>query len=77
MAFYISLHECLSSGQHLSSCDRDGYCNSCGEQTAGGICKVCKEPFLLIDDDDDKPHHITETGHIDYKRDNDHPVEPS
>ena len=29
---YITLEECKASGQHLESCDDDGYCNSCGEQ---------------------------------------------
>jgi hypothetical protein len=24
---------CISSGQHLKSCDKDGYCNNCGYQT--------------------------------------------
>lgn len=23
---------CISSGKHLTSCDRDGFCNNCGEQ---------------------------------------------
>lgn len=24
--------ECAALGQHLTSCDKDGYCNFCGEQ---------------------------------------------
>lgn len=30
---YISIEECVNSGTHLLSCDDDGYCNACGEQT--------------------------------------------
>lgn len=29
---YIPLFQCVKSGQHLKSCDEDGFCNSCGEQ---------------------------------------------
>lgn len=29
---YISLDECVASGNHLSDCDEDGYCNGCGYQ---------------------------------------------
>lgn len=27
-----SVGECASSGEHLTSCDPDGYCNHCGHQ---------------------------------------------
>lgn len=30
----ISLTECIENGTHLKSCDRDGFCNRCGEQTS-------------------------------------------
>src|SRR4051812_45148072 len=26
------LADCIASGQHLKSCDNDGYCNRCGHQ---------------------------------------------
>ena len=29
---YVSLEECRASGLHLKSCDKDGFCNNCGEQ---------------------------------------------
>jgi len=29
---YISREECKREGKHLTSCDKDGYCNFCGEQ---------------------------------------------
>lgn len=29
---YIGHNECRESGQHLTSCDDDGFCNSCGHQ---------------------------------------------
>ncbi len=29
---YGTLAECLASGQHLTDCDEDGYCNLCGHQ---------------------------------------------
>lgn len=29
---YVSFTECVESGQHLESCDDDGFCNSCDEQ---------------------------------------------
>ena len=31
---YITLMECIESGDHLKNCDGDGYCNLCGEQTS-------------------------------------------
>lgn len=27
-----TLENCIASGRHLTSCDRDGYCNYCGHQ---------------------------------------------
>jgi len=32
---YESLEDCVASGQHLTDCDDDGYCNSCGHQEGG------------------------------------------
>lgn len=34
MGYYIykTVQECIAAGEHLKSCDRDGYCNACGEQ---------------------------------------------
>ena len=29
---YISEDECRESGMHLTSCDKDGYCNRCGSR---------------------------------------------
>ena len=29
---HSSIEECVAAGTHLRSCDRDGYCNACGEQ---------------------------------------------
>ena len=29
---YESKEDCVASGEHLTSCDSDGYCNFCGEQ---------------------------------------------
>ena len=29
---YSSIQECKESGDHLVSCDVDGFCNACGEQ---------------------------------------------
>ena len=29
---YVPYEKCVASGGHLTSCDDDGYCNSCGEQ---------------------------------------------
>lgn len=31
---YDTLEECVESGEHLSDCDDDGYCNHCGNQEA-------------------------------------------
>lgn len=31
--FYKSVEDCVASKQHLSSCDADGFCNNCGEQS--------------------------------------------
>lgn len=30
--FETELDDCLKSGQHLKSCDDDGFCNNCGHQ---------------------------------------------
>lgn len=30
---YLDVDECIAEGIHLTSCDDDGYCNHCGEQT--------------------------------------------
>jgi len=29
---YCTIGECIATGQHLTECDDDGYCNFCGEQ---------------------------------------------
>ena len=29
---YCTIGECIATGQHLTECDDDGYCNYCGEQ---------------------------------------------
>jgi hypothetical protein len=29
---YVSLEDCIASGEHLKDCDGDGYCNNCGCQ---------------------------------------------
>jgi len=29
---YCTIGECIATGQHLTECDEDGYCNFCGEQ---------------------------------------------
>ena len=31
---YKTVQECIASGEHLKSCDNDGYCNACGNQEA-------------------------------------------
>lgn len=28
----MKLQDCIKSGQHLNSCDNDGFCNNCGHQ---------------------------------------------
>ena len=29
---YYTLEDCIESGEHLTSCDDDGFCNLCGNQ---------------------------------------------
>jgi dTDP-glucose pyrophosphorylase len=29
---YVSVEDCKRAGKHLKECDKDGYCNSCGDQ---------------------------------------------
>lgn len=32
MPHYASLGDCIRSGDHLRTCDKDGYCDFCGQQ---------------------------------------------
>lgn len=41
----LEFAECLASGDHLQSCDDDGYCDMCGFQE-DAICPHCHEPMF-------------------------------
>jgi hypothetical protein len=46
---YIPFDDCVASGQHLKSCDDDGFCNSCGEQETKEEREMQKEYDELKD----------------------------
>ena len=61
-ADYCSLAECVASGQHLQSCDDDGYCNFCGEQEAQ------PDGWVFVDENDEEigfaePHDFANADH--------------
>lgn len=66
---YSTLAECIRSGNHLTSCDDDGYCNHCGDISPFYNCEVCLNPVAEFPDG---LHHVTFDGDVEPNGDKDH-----
>lgn len=69
---YGDVNACILDGTHMKSCDDDGYCNACGEQSSQA-CGECGGTW--IDDPDGSVGvkvHVSPDGERRYELDEDH-----